>query len=212
MDEELRAVLTYIERIQNYEKRGYRNFSALISIVWGFLLFFAGVMDYYTYLVGDALFHFLPWVISSFEGILFTIIVRNGIQRAFFADPLDKEMASEKENAGKKVAWTTTLMVTVIWIGVFSLLAFNLFFLIIPYVSLMVGLIMLLNVHVGHTSPKIRRLAFLNAGIVILTSVSILILFAFTEMRFVQFYGVIAGTVIGITFVAFGLYYSQFDE
>ncbi|RMG30166.1 MAG: hypothetical protein D6732_16715 [Methanobacteriota archaeon] len=212
MDEEVKTVLSYIEKIQNYEKRGYRNFSALITIMWGLLLFFAGIMDYYTYLINDLLFHFLPWLIASCEGIIFTIVVRKGIQRAFLDDPLDRENAKQKERAERRRALTTTIMIVIIWIGVFTFLALGLFFLIIPFVSLVVGLILLVNVHIGPTSPKLRQIGSLNAGIVIATSIGILTLFILTGMRFVQFYGMIAGTILGVTFVAFGLYYSKYED
>lgn len=211
VDNDLKSFLAYIDRIQNYEKRGFRNFSALISIVWGFLLFFAGVMDYYSYLVNDPLFHFLPWVIASAEGIGFTILIRRGIQKSFFEDPFDKEMAEERENVGRKIAIATNIMVFIIWIGVFGLLSFELFFLIIPYVTFVVGLIMLLNAKIGYTSPKLKRAAHINAGVVLVTSASTIMLYLLTGMEFVQFFGIIAGTIIGISFVTFGVFYSRYD-
>ncbi len=194
VSEEIKQVVDYIERIQKYETRTFRNFGALSGIVWGFLLFFAGVMDYYAYKINDIFFYFIPWLIASIEGSLFMFFVVKGVQKTF----------GTPETRYRRNVKISTFIVSLIWIGVLILTIVQMFFLIIPYVTIMVGLITLSNARLP-THDK-QRQSLMTGMFLIVVGLLQFILFVFTGTKYMQFFGLISGVSMGVSYTALGLF------
>ncbi len=199
----IRELLQYINKIKAFEQRGFRNYSAISAIVWGFLLAYAGIMDYFAYQLDNTLFHFLPWLLSSIGGFVITLVMRKGVQKVFDTPDEDSVVKGHR-----KASAITAFTILVVWVGVVVLIAQRLSFLINPFVALCFGSMMLYFVSKQPRSqPKKFKVAqTIPPALLLFTALVEIMLYLLVGDKYVDFYGMAIGLSFGLGMIGVGMY------
>ena len=91
MENEIQAkdveeILGYINRIKDYEIDTQRRIDSSISLVWGILLIFAGILDLLLQLNSSPMIASIPWFLVIIGGITYSILIMRYFKAGYTTD------------------------------------------------------------------------------------------------------------------------------
>lgn len=197
--EEIRELLSYMEKIKNFEKRYKLQIIAVERIIWGLLLIIAGLLDFtfaaYIFQYGPV---FIPWVLIIPVGLLMTNFLSN------------QTKIIEESEEDKIPFYKQPINIAFILI-VISIIAFSneiLYFLVMPSIAIIMGVALLLD-RTFILPGKLRVIEYLTPVLIMLTAIVNILGYYFisnvtitflviANTGFSIFHGIIFGTVFGM--------------
>ncbi|MCY3412752.1 MAG: hypothetical protein INQ03_14030 [Candidatus Heimdallarchaeota archaeon] len=214
--EDLLGVIKYINSIKANERLTLKHLSSMSFLLWSFLFFFGGAMDYYLTSLQEEFAVVIVWFTLSIFGAIYS----------FFLSA--RERPEEQETSQDKTTFKSTsriivILITLMWI-LTIIMAFNGFdYLIMISVPLTIGL-MFLFLFVKHIQSQGTRNSTLSQllslfisvppmSMAFLTSIINLIILLISEELYIAFAGLLMGVLIGSGFLISGAKgYKEFSK
>ncbi len=198
---EIQEILEYIEMIQEYDHNTFIHLSSVVSIIWAFLFYFSGLLDFIFYQLDRGELTILSWFICSFFGMY---IMKKIFTGSTYRPASAKSQASLLENI---VILRKFLLVMVsLWIIVMFIAIVYRSFLVIPVVGLILGITFLIFMnntqHNRIHNPFYRFILQHGVAYTALFSAFInLLLFFIIGINAVLYMGLIMGILLGTAFL-----------
>ncbi len=196
--EEIRELLSYMEKIKNFEKRYKLQIIAVERIIWGLLLIIAGIIDFtfaaYIFEYGPV---FIPWVLIIPVGLLMTHFLSN-------------QTKIIKESEEKPPFYKQPINIAFVFIIIAIIITSNetLYFLVMPSIGIIMGIALLID-RTFVLPGQLRMVEYLTPVLIMLTAIvnilgylfisNVTITFlAIDNTEFSIFHGIIFGSVFGV--------------
>lgn len=153
---EIKELLSYIDKMKEYDKRHFVRLQEINDIVWGILFIFAGVMDVLFFSSDSGDLSMYPWLIASFSGMGLSLFINRKRPQDFTSEEVEARTATMRR------VYTLSIVATIIaWIAMMIIMVlYQLFFLIMPIVGFLIGTVFI--VLSWRYGVEIKALNFLN--------------------------------------------------
>ncbi|RLG12822.1 hypothetical protein DRN69_06415 [Candidatus Pacearchaeota archaeon] len=202
---EIRELLSYMEKIKNFEKKYKLQLESVQRMIWGCLLLIAGILDFvfaaYLFRYGPV---FIPWIFI----VPVSVLLMNFVS----SRPILTEEKKKKKPLYKEPIYVGLLLVIVVMIAFGNA---NFYYLIMPSIAVIMGVAILVD-HKFVLTGKKRTIEYLTPILTIATAVVNLLGYFFIKeisipvlaiepTNFTIFHGIIFGFVFGIMEIIEGI-------
>ncbi|MHA1966720.1 MAG: hypothetical protein ACW964_02845 [Candidatus Hodarchaeales archaeon] len=195
-DENIKQLLLFMNRIKAFEKILVIQKDSVIRLIWGLLLFGAGLLDYViTEMVYQTesygIFTLVPWVLAIFSGLIIQFFSERHLINIYSWEKPQKE-----ENKGTLVQILGFILIAVL---IFFFGANELHFLTLPSIALIFGFLVYFidRKYVETHKDILNKNSLLLIPLLCVLAATIMILLVIIDKSFYNFHSVVFGTAFG---------------